>query len=106
MRLSVGTQQLLHEQKQTLLAAATPDGLLIWVLEEAYMAAAARQKPLPALQLADNGGTAVSEALALHSDGLAAVARNNVVDVWDLQHQRLVYRYNSQCVRQWAFKEA
>jgi hypothetical protein len=91
-----------HAQQQTLLAAATPSGVLLWILEDAY-AAAADNKPVPApLRLLDPEQSGPSLALTLSAGGgsggssseaaLLAVGCGCVVLVWDLRQLEGAYR--------------
>lgn len=80
------------EQTQTLLAAATANGLFIWVLEEAYAAAADGIPAPPPLRLIGEGSSGPAEAVALSGDGLAAVGDGNCVLIWDLQRLETTLR--------------
>ncbi len=79
---------------QTLLCCATKDALMVWVLEDAY-AAAADEQPLPVpLQLCARPG--MVEAMALQQGGgLLAVGMDCSVGVWDLEAVEMVYRWDA-----------
>jgi hypothetical protein len=93
-----------HKQRQTLLAAATPSGVLLWILEDAYAATADNQAVPAPLRLLDTEQQGPSLAVAVaagsssnsssrNSDAaLLAVGCGCVVLVWDLRQLEVAYR--------------
>jgi hypothetical protein len=90
-----------HTQQQTLLAAATPSGVLLWILEDAYAAAADNQVVPAPLRLLDAEQSGRSLALTVSAGGsgassseaaLLAVGCGCLVLVWDLRQLEVAYR--------------
>lgn len=87
-----------HQQQQTLLAAATPSGVLIWVIQDAYAAAADHLEAPPPLRLMDSEQQGFCEAVAFSSSGagcsqlLLAVGCGNRVLVWGLPQLEVLFR--------------
>jgi hypothetical protein len=94
-----GAPSLPHKQQQTLLAAATPSGVLLWILEDAYAAASDHQAVPAPLRLLDAEQSGPSLALAVaagssSSDAaLLAVGCGCVALVWDLRQLEVAFRW-------------
>eukprot|EP00775_Hariotina_reticulata_P012464 gene12464-12599_t len=93
-------QQLLpHQARQTLLAAATSQGTLLWVLEDAYARAAEGQAAPAPIRLIpqDDAGVPMaapvtSAAVQINRSAQLAAGGNCIIVVWDLMLLEVVYR--------------
>jgi hypothetical protein len=92
-------QLLPHQSRQTLLAAASSNGTLLWVLEDAYARAAAGEVAPPPLRLIpqDDAGAhgpppTASAAVQINQSGQLAAGSNCTIVIWDLTQLEVIYR--------------